>query len=284
MNRLSADFVLLLVAVIWGSAFAVQRVAAQYFDVFTFSGLRFLLAGLILLPLAIRHEHPSLGKKLWLVVLAGAILFLAGGLQQAGLELTTAGNAGFITSLYVVFVPLVLWLLWREKIGWVSWAAAGLAVMGSLLLSTAGRLHIARGDLLELLGALMWALHVILISRVVHKLGVLTLSAGQYLSAGVLNLAVSLITGQSFAGLASAWWVIAYIGILSTTIGYTLQVLGQKYAPATDAAIVLSTEAVFAAFFGYLFLSEELSLLQLFGCVLILGAITLTQLRARVYN
>ena len=154
MTRLRADFLLLLVAVIWGSAFAVQRVAAQHFDVFTFNGLRFLLAGVILLPLALKSERPSFDKKLWLVALAGSILFLAGGLQQAGLELTTAGNAGFITTLYVVFVPLILWIFWREKIGWVSWAAAGLAVIGSLLLSTAGRLQVGRGDLLELLGAL----------------------------------------------------------------------------------------------------------------------------------
>ena len=281
MTRLRADFLLLLVAVIWGSAFAVQRVAAQHFDVFTFNGLRFLLAGVILLPLALKSERPSFDKKLWLVALAGSILFLAGGLQQAGLELTTAGNAGFITTLYVVFVPLILWIFWKEKIGWVSWAAAGLAVLGGLLLSTAGRLQVGRGDLLELLGALMWALHVILVGKAVRKVGVLTFSAGQYLAAGVLNLAVSQFIGESFAGLVTGWWTIVYIGVLSTTIGYTLQVLGQKYAPPTDAAILLSMEAVFAALFGFLFLAEMLLPVQIIGCALILGAILLTQMRGR---
>jgi drug/metabolite transporter (DMT)-like permease len=281
MTRLRADLLLLLVAVIWGSAFAVQRVAVKDFDVFTFNGLRFLLAGVILLPLALRGERPPLDKKLWLAGLAGVILFMAGGLQQAGLELTTAGNAGFITSLYVVFVPLILFIFWREKIGWVSWAAAGLAILGSLLLSTAGRLQMGWGDVLELLGAVLWALHVILVGKVVRRVGVLTLSAGQYLAAGVLNLVVSLVTGQSFGGLVAGWWVIAYVGILSTTIGYTLQVLGQKYAPPADAAILLSMEAVFAALFGFLFLAETLQPLQIVGCVLILGAILLTQLKGR---
>ena len=281
ITRLRADLILLLVAVIWGSAFAVQRVAAEYFDVFTFNGLRFLLAGVIMLPIALRAEHPRLDKKLWLVVLAGSILFMAGGLQQAGLESTTAGNAGFITSLYVVIVPLLLRIFWKERISSLSWVAAALAVLGSLLLSTSGSMEVGRGDLLELIGALMWALHVILVGKAVHKVGVLTFSAGQYLAAGVLNLSVSLVTGQSFSGLVSGWWTIVYIGILSTSIGYTLQVLGQKYAPPADASLLLSTEAVFAAIFGYLFLAEMLQPVQIFGCALIMGAILLTQLNGR---
>jgi drug/metabolite transporter (DMT)-like permease len=279
MTRLRADLLLLLVAVIWGSAFAVQRIAAEYFDVFTFNGLRFLLAGVILLPFALWRGRPKLDRNLWLVVLAGAILFLAGGLQQAGLELTTAGNAGFITSLYVVFVPLLLRIFWKEQVGWVSWAAAGLAVLGSLLLSTAGEMRISLGDALELIGALLWALHVILVGKAVHKISVLTFSSGQYLAAGVFNLAVSLLLGKSFAGLAEGWWTIFYIGILSTTVGYTLQVLGQKYAPPTDASILLSTEAVFAALFGFLFLGETLIPVQIIGCAFILGAILLTQVK-----
>jgi len=243
--------------------------------------LRFLLAGCILLPVALWREHPRIDGRLWLVGLAGVILFLAGGLQQAGLELTTAGNAGFITTLYVVFVPLILRIFWKESIGWISWAAAGMAVLGSLLLSTSGRMQVGRGDMLELLGAVLWALHVILVSKAVRKVGVLTFSAGQYLAAGLLNLAVSLLTGQSFSGLAGGWWTIVYIGVLSTTIGYTLQVFGQKYAPPSDAAVLLSMEAVFAAFFGYLFLVELLQPLQIIGCVLILVAILLTQVRGK---
>jgi drug/metabolite transporter (DMT)-like permease len=300
MNRLRADLVLLLVALIWGSAFAVQRVAAQYFDLFTFNGLRFLLGAVILFPFtkinpfngAFRYKqrlNTSIEQKkvsstnnrrsLIFVTLAGLLLFGAAGLQQAGLESTTAGNAGFITTLYVVLVPVILLVFWKEKIHWISWLGAGIAVLGSLLLSTGGALRLASGDALEVAGALLWALHVILVSRAVKYMEVLSFSVGQYFVAGVLNLLVSLGLHMSFIGLTSGWWTIVYIGVLSTAVGYTLQVLGQKYAPPTDATILLSMEAVFAALTGYIFLDETMRMVQLVGCGLILTAVLVTQLK-----
>ena len=129
------------------------------------------------------------------------------------------------------------------------------------------------------MGAVLWALHVILVGRAMQRLEVLSFAAGQYLVAGVLNLGVSLLTRQSWAGLAEAWWTVIYIGLLSTAIGYTLQVYGQRTAPAADAAILLSTESVFAALTGYIFLDEGLLPVQILGCGLILGAILLAQIR-----
>ena len=290
MKRWRADLILLIVALIWGSAFAVQRVAGRSLDPFTFNGLRFLLAGFLLAPfsgLFRRTNAPELGNTenpkrsgIIYISLAGLLLFGAGGLQQAGLETTTAGNAGFITSLYVVLVPLVLSVFWKQRLRWSAWAAAGLAVMGSLLLSTGGSFRLAPGDALEFAGALFWALHVILVGRVVKRMDVLTFSAGQYLAAGVLNLGASLLTRQSWSGLSEAWWTVIYIGVISTALGYTLQVYGQKTAPAADAAILLSMEAVFAALTGYLFLDEGLTPVQMIGCGVILGAILLAQIRA----
>ena len=290
MTRFRADMLLLLVALIWGSAFAVQRVAAEHLDAFTFNGLRFLLAGVILAPLAggrgREGERGSgrrwlgftrFAKSLALPVAAGGLLFAAGGLQQAGLELTTAGNAGFITSLYVVLTPFLLRLFWKERVAVAVWAAAGLAVVGSLLLSTGGALQVNRGDMLELIGALGWALHVILVGRAMRQMDVLKFSAGQYLAAGVFNLAASLLLRQPWGGLAAAWWTVLYVALFSTTLGYTLQVVGQKVAPPADAAILLSTEAVFAVLFGWLLLGEALNGVQLLGCGLILAAILLTQ-------
>jgi drug/metabolite transporter (DMT)-like permease len=289
MNRWRADLALLIVAMIWGSAFVVQRVAGRSMDPFTFNGLRFLLGGLLLLPFtgflkrdrkAATHT-PTGQKNYWLVYvpLAGMLLFAAAGLQQAGLETTTAGNAGFITSLYVVIVPLLLAIFWRQRVRWTGWMAAGVAVVGSLLLSTGGEFHLAPGDALELAGAVLWALHVILVGQAMRRLEVLPFSAGQYLVAGLLNLVVSLLSRQSWTGLAEAWWTVLYIGVLSTAIGYTLQVYGQKTAPAADAAILLSMEAVFAALTGYILLNEELTPIQIIGCALILGAILLAQIR-----
>jgi drug/metabolite transporter (DMT)-like permease len=301
MNRFRADLILLLVALIWGSAFVVQRVAANYFDVFTFNGLRFLLGGLVLFPFSKlnplnKTNRPRKGtpleaevliaapkldiKSLTFIILAGGLLFGAAGLQQAGLETTTAGNAGFITTLYVVLVPVILILFWKEKIHWLSWLGAGIAIIGSLLLSTGGSLHLASGDALEMMGALFWALHVILISRAVKHMDVLTFSTGQYIVAGVFNLLVSRLAQMPLTGLASGWWTVVYIGLLSTAVGYTLQVLGQKYSPPTDATILLSMEAVFAALTGFIFLNETMHLIQVLGCGLILIAVIVTQLKS----
>lgn len=300
MNRFRADLVLLFVTLIWGSAFAVQRVAAQHFDAFTFNGLRFLLGGLVLLPfsklLPIKKNkttptHQSLGengisvlvlsrRSFIYMLLAGGLLFGAAGLQQIGLQTTTAGNAGFITTLYVVLVPILLTIFWREKIHWISWLGAGIAILGSLLLSTGGRLRIAEGDAFEMAGAVFWALHVILISRAVKLLDVVTFSTGQYIAAGLMNLLVSVILHMPLDGLTSGWWTILYIGLLSTALGYTLQVLGQKYAPATDATILLSMEAVFAALAGYVFLGEAMKGIQIAGCALIFLSVVIIQLNS----
>lgn len=299
MNRLRADLILLFVALIWGSAFAVQRVAAGFFDFHLFNGLRFLLGGLILLPFSglladqrsstlpavDGHEpsniasHPRMdGKAAAYILIGGVLLFGGAGLQQAGLQTTTAGNAGFITTLYVVLVPILLVLFWKIKITWISWLGAGIAIAGSLLLSTGGRLQFSQGDALEFAGSFLWAFHLILVSRVVKHMDVLTFSCGQYLIAGGLNMLVSWSTHASTAGLSSAWWTIVYIGILSTALGYTLQVFGQKYTPPADATIILSMEAVFAALTGMLFLGERMSLTQVTGAGLILAAVFVTQL------
>jgi drug/metabolite transporter (DMT)-like permease len=302
MNRFRADLVLLLVALIWGTAFAVQRVATQYFDAFTFNGLRFVLGGLLLLPFSRfnpwHHDNrtnfternqclnecnpsPVLDKKsLMYILLAGTVLFAGAGLQQLGLKYTTAGNAGFITTLYVVLVPIILVIFMREKIHWVAWLCAGIAVIGSLLLSTGGTLRLAPGDNLEMAGAVMWALDVILVSRAVKIMPVLTFSVGHYMVAGILNLLISVLIVGSLKGISSGWWTIIYIGVLSTAVGYTLQALGQKYAPPTDATILLSMEAVFAAISGFIFLGETMMPVQLFGCGLILVAVMITQLNA----
>jgi drug/metabolite transporter (DMT)-like permease len=301
MTRFRADLVLLLVALIWGSAFAVQRVAAQYYDPFTFNGLRFLLGGLILFPFSklnpFHKNNPShsgekagslrkgtitsLDRKSFIFIfLAGLLLFGAAGLQQAGLETTTAGNAGFITTLYVVFVPLILVIFWREKIHWYSWLSAGIAIVGSLLLSTGGTLSLAPGDALEMAGALLWALQMILVSRAVQHMDVITFSAGQYLSAGIMNMIASFWMHMPFTGFVDGWWTILYIGLLSTAGGYTLQSFGQKYAPPTDATILLSMEAVFAALTGFIFLGETMQPVQLVGCGMILVAVFITQIKA----
>ncbi len=302
MNRFRADLVLLLVAFIWGGAFVVQRVATQYLDLYTFNGLRFLLGGFILLPFSSlnpfrRKIRPAEGnttaslgnikpasldrKSLFYITAAGLVLFAGSSLQQAGLKYTTAGNAGFLTTLYVVLVPIILVIFLREKIHWIAWVGAGIAIAGSLLLSTGGTLRLGPGDSLEMAAAVMWALDVIVVGRAVKQIDVLTFSVGHYLVAAAFNLIFILFTRAPLGGLALGWWTIVYIGVLSTAGGYTLQALGQKYAPPTDAAILLSMEAVFAALTGYIFLRETMTAVQLVGCGMIFIAVVVTQLNAR---
>lgn len=277
-KRLKSDIILFIVAMVWGSAFVGQRFAAQHIGPFLFNGSRFILAALILLPLALKQKKKLHFKKMHFTALIGLILFIAGYLQQAGLKYTTAGNAGFITGLYVVFVPVFLAFFFHQRLSWSSWVAAFIATIGLFLLSVQDNFTLAPGDSLELLGAIFWALHVILISKIIKEMEILHFAIGQFAIAGILNLIVGFIfESQTLPGFTVAWWAVAYTGILSVGIGYTLQAVGQRHSPPTDAAIILSMEAIFAAAFGYLFLNEILTLQQLLGCILILAGIIVAQ-------
>jgi len=285
-ERLRADLILLAVAVVWGSSFVAQRVAAAYLGPFFYTGTRFLLGALTLLPLAGRRLRALTRLEWWGGALAGLLLFGAANLQQAGLRFTTAGKAGFITGLYVVLVPLFLALGWRRWPRWSAWAASLLAVAGLFLLSGVGRLTLAPGDGWELAGAVLWALHVILIGYLAPRADVLRLALVQYLICGLLSTALALGLeyghGQAMLlqGLAVVWWAVVYNGVLSVGLGFTLQVVGQRRAPATDAAVILSLEAVFAALFGWLLLGETLTAGQFLGCGLMLAGMVVAQARA----
>jgi drug/metabolite transporter (DMT)-like permease len=283
-ERIRADLALLLVAIIWGSAFAAQRVAAVHMSAFLFNGTRFLLGALILLPLTRGRWRGFNLRALAGSVLAGVLLFGAAGLQQIGLQSTTAGNAGFITGLYVVLVPIFLAFGWRRWPQPITWLASLLAAAGLYLLSTGGQFALAAGDALELAGAVLWALHVILIGRLVQNVEVLPLVITQDFLCGLLNLAllIAAAKGNPWAGLPDAWWTVVYTAVFSIGLGYTLQAAGQRVAPPADAAIILSGESVFAAFFGGLLLNERLAILQVTGCGLILASMLLAQ--ANIYK
>ena len=288
-TRLKADLLLLLTAVIWGLAFAAQRFAALKTGIFLFNAVRFALgfAALGLVWLVWKRRQPLHETGSWIkipqaglaITLSGLVLFLGSALQQAGLQYTTAANAGFITGLYVVIVPVLLALVLHRRVGWQVWLAALLAVAGLYLLSTGAHLGINRGDLLELAGAFMWALHVIVVAWAVRMLPLVPFSLGQFAIAGVLNGAAALVWELPFTPWTPpVWLAVLYVGIFSTAIGYTTQAAGQRYAPETDAAFILNLEAVFAALFGFLILGEKLLPVQLLGCGLILAAVLFVQL------
>ncbi|HMD88100.1 MAG TPA: DMT family transporter [Anaerolineaceae bacterium] len=279
IKRLRSDLSLLMAALIWGTAFVAQRLGAEQSGIFIFNGLRFLLAVLVLLPF-IRFHWKVERTVLPQVLLTGLVLFAASTVQQAGLQFTTAGNAGFITTLYVVLVPILLMIFWRQKISRLAWAAAVLAVAGGWLLSTRGTFQMAPGDGLELAGSLLWAFHVILIGRLAQQMDPLKLAVGQSFVAAILSLTTGLFfETHTLAQIASSWLPLLYLGIISTAVAFTLQIIGQRHAPATDAAVIMSMEAVFAVISGYFLLGEVLYTIQIIGCAMIFVAMLLAQVR-----
>ncbi len=283
--RLKADLALLLVSIIWGSAFVAQRVAGQMGSVYMFNGARYLLAALVVLPFAMRRSRDitpryrfSRAEYRWMF-LAGFLLFLGSAFQQLGLLYTTAGNAGFITSLYVVFVPVLLFLIWRERLHWISIAAVGLAGVGAFFLSTGGRFEVRAGDVIELVGALFWTFHVIVLGKYASQFEPMFFSVGQLLVCGALNLAVGMFAETSMSLTLPLVGAIAYTAFFSLGLCYTLQVWAQRHTPPADAALILSLESVFAVISGWFLLDEKLAPLQIFGCALIFVAVLLSQFK-----
>ena len=277
--RLKADLTLLFVTILWGSAFAVMRVATGHGSIFYLNGLRFLLAALVLLPFA-RLRGSFNRSNLVYYGLAGLALYVAIALQQAGLATTTAGNAGFITSLYVIIVPLIMWLVWKEKPSPLMGAAVLMAVAGAFLLSSAGSLPIQRGDIFIFIGSFFWALHVVVVSRVQGKMDALPFAFGQFAVCGLLNLLTGpFVEHPAAEDMLALIPAILYTGVVSIAIGFTLQVIAQKHTPANDAALIMSMESVFAVLFGWLFLHENLLPVQIGGCILILAGVVLVQVK-----
>ncbi len=280
--RLKADLTLFFISMIWGSAMVAQRVAGQMGSVYLFNGARYLLAALVVLPFAMRQNKTlavSRSQRRWMFM-AGGLLFVGSAFQQMGLVYTTAGNAGFITGLYVVLVPLVLWIGWRERPTALAMFSVILAGMGAFLLSAGGRLEARAGDALELVGALFWALHVVLLGKFASRFESISFSAGQLAVCGVLHFGVGLMVEQP--ALAMSWPVLAavvYTAVFSLGAAYTLQVWAQRHTPPSDAALILSLEAVFSALAGWLLLGERLLTVQVVGCIVIFAAVVLSQWR-----
>ena len=288
--RLRADLTLLLVSVIWGSAFVAQRVAGQMGSVYLFNGARYLLAALVVLPLALRAGKASSlkgqdinatysreGYK-WMFV-AGFLLFLGSAFQQAGLVSTTAGNAGFITSLYVVLVPVALFIVWREKPHWMSIVAVALAGVGAFLLSTGGSFEVQPGDALELFGALFWTFHVIVLGKYASKFEAMSFSVGQLIVCAILNLGLGVFVEPSLTFSWPLFGAIAYTAFFSLGLCYTLQIWAQRHTPPADAALILSLESVFSVLSGWFLLNENLAAIQIAGCALIFSAVVLSQFK-----
>ncbi|WP_094604053.1 hypothetical protein SPSIL_044840 [Sporomusa silvacetica DSM 10669] len=286
MSAMKSNLLLLLAAAIWGFAFVAQRVGMEHVGPFTFNGVRFVLGSLSLLPLIFYFQNkPQSSPKVNAMgallpgFLAGLILFTAASLQQIGLIYTTAGKAAFVTCLYIVLVP-ILGIFLQQHVSKATWLSAVLAVVGLYLLCVKESFFISYGDLLQLIGALFWSVHILLIDHFADRVDVLKLSFFQFVTCGLLSMGTALgLETITLAGLSGALIPILYGGFCSVGIAYTLQVVGQKHSPPAQAAIILSMETVFATIGGFLLLDEWLGFQELVGCALMLAGMLLTQLQ-----
>ena len=289
MNRTNKSFqaniLLFITAVIWGGGFVAQRLGIQQLGPYLFNGFRFLIGALALVPVMLirgRQEHAaeaSWGRTIPIGLAAGLFIFFGATFQQLGLVYTTAGKAGFITGLYVIIVPL-MGMFWGDKARVNTWLGAILAVGGLYLLSMTSGLQFAPGDGFVLLGALFWAGHVQFIAKFSPAVDAIKLSFVQALFTSLISFGVG-FTVETFDGasLLAAFWPIFYGGAISIGLAYTMQVIAQQSAKPTPAALILSLESVFAAFWGWLFLREVLSHRALWGSGLMLAGIILSQIQ-----
>lgn len=287
MTRIQANLLLTLAAIIWGSSFVVQQIGTGELGTISFTGSRFLVGACIVLPFAFRQfrrvnrQERSFETSDWLgILLTGCVLLTAAALQQYGILRTTVTNSGFLTALYVPLVPVLGLIVLRRKVHFTIWPASICCFIGTYILSGAQHVDLVAGDLWVISSTIFWASHVMLVGIMATRTRApLVVAAGQFLVCGCGGLVLGyFVESPSLPQIAGAIWGILYVGVFSVGMAFTLQVVGQRFTPAADAAIILSSETVFAAIGGMVFLGERLSLVQLSGGLLILASILAVEL------
>ncbi|MDB5537869.1 MAG: family transporter [Devosia sp.] len=284
MPRPAAIALLLFCTMLWGFAFVVQKSAMQSMGPLTFIGLRYLLGGLVILPVALferRRQAVHLTRNNWLFIgLMSLAFFIGSWLQQVGLLTTTVTNGGFLTSLYVLFVPAIALIAFRTWPHPIVWVGMPMALIGIYYLNGGGLDRLNGGDLWIIISALFWACHVLMLGHIARTTGQpILISCISFLAAGAVGLILAFILETpSFDVIMNGWMEIAYAGIFSTAIAFTFQAVGQQYVPPANAAIILSSESLFAALGGALLLGERLPAIGYAGAALILVAILLVEI------
>ncbi len=295
-NTIKSNLLLIMTSAIWGFAFVAQLLGAQHVGTFTLNGVRFLLGGISLIPVILLFERIKTDKNrmtntIIIASITGIVLFTASTLQQYGIAITgSAGKAGFITGLYTVLVPIIS-MLWGKKTSLNTWLGVFLAVIGLYLLSFSdGFMAVGIGDIVLLLCAVMYAVHIILIDRYSDSIYPLRFAMIQFIVCGAISSVCAFIFEDiSLSAIYSARFPILYAGIMSVGVAYTCQILGQKNSDPTSAAIIMSTESVFSAVgeaivFG-LFLTSypytPMSLRAYIGCAIMFAGIIVSQLKSK---
>ena len=293
-KKLKGNLLLLLTSFIWGSAFVAQSVGMEHIGPFTFNMARNIMATLFLavVIMFLDNKKKSAGmykhmddkeKKLLLTggLTCGLILFVSGSLQQVGLLYTTAGKAGFITTLYVVIVP-IFGLFLGKKVSTKIWICVAAAAIGLYFLSITESFTIGKGDFLMFLCAISFSFHILVIDYFSPKVDGVKMSCIQFLVVALASaVATFLFESPNFNSIWISIKPILYAGILSSGVGYTLQIVAQKDTDPTIASLILSLESVFAVLTGFFFLGEMLTRREFFGCAIIFMAIIVAQLPDR---
>ncbi len=281
---------LLLTATIWGTAFVAQSVGMDYVGPFTFSAVRSLIGGLVLIPVIWlvgrleegqdrREKTPADRKNLILGGIAcGVVLFIASNLQQFGIQYTTVGKAGFITAFYIVLVP-VMGIFIRRRCPALVWVGVALALAGLWLLCMGGdAMTVGTGDMLVFFGAVMFAVHILVIDHFSPLADGVKLSCIQFFVCGILSgVCMFFFEQPDAAAILAAKGSILYAGVMSCGVAYTLQIVGQKGMNPTAASLILSLESVISVLAGWVLLHQKLSVRELLGCVLVFAAVILVQ-------
>lgn len=290
MTRLQADLALLLVAVIWGAAFVAQKDAMSHIGPYTYVAVRFAITAVVVLPFALREHKrgPKIERSMRSEIIMLCLAFIGGVVfQQTGIERTSVTNSGFLTGLYVLFVPVICRIVYKQELSKLIFPAALLSVAGVGMLSGGLDMsHLNFGDVLILLCAVSFGFQVTLIGRVMAKVKApLRVSVIQYTAVAIAcAFPMFLIEKPTWDAIYAARWAILYGSLISGCIAYTLQVVAQQYAPASDSAVIMSAEAVFAAIFGIWLMNEKLSLMGFSGCVLIIIAILLVEFTPYIFR
>jgi len=299
-KKMQSNLLLLLTAIIWGSAFVAQK-AGAVLEPFTYNGIRMLVGGLVLIPVIyifkainkedkqkqLSAEELAAEKKTLLTggICCGIVLCFASNLQQFGLYFDAdAGKAGFITSLYIVIVP-VLGLFLKQKVKPIVWGCIAMGAFGFYLLTMAGKssgFSLHTGELFVLICAVAFSCHILVVDHFSPKCDGIKLSCIQFLTCGIISLVcMAIFENPVLADILDCWLPIMYCGVFSSGVAYTCQVLGQKHAEPSVASLIMSLESVFAVVFGALLLGERMTLVEGLGCIVIFIAVVIPQLPSK---
>lgn len=292
-TSLRSNLLLFLTAVIWGVAFVAQSAGMEYVGPFTFNAVRSVIGGIVLIPCIFilnrgkqNRQRSRQGRRDLIRggICCGIFLAAASSFQQFGIQHTSVGKAGFITALYILLVPL-LGLLFGKRVSRRVWIAVAIAVLGMYLLCVNEGFSIAFGDLLVMVCALLFAVHILVVDYFSPRADGVQLSCIQFFTCGLIcAVGMFLFEKPSFQQILTAWMPVLYAGVMSCGVAYTFQIIGQRDTDPTVASLILSLESVVSVLAGWLLLHQALSLRELGGCALVFCAIVLAQLPDKIHN